>query len=374
MAMGASFNKKWKKWNSIFERAAYDLGYWTIIFLTVGAVGASVGGIFFPNHIGYLISSYIFFIIGLVLLYRKHPVGALVGFLSIIFLGIITLAVFFQKNFDFLTAGITGILVIITGWYAKNMHTQIQIMNNEKLGKVITEISISIFSPLEENLKHIKWEFETNFFIEQLLPTKFSNLERKLSFLQYYLEGDIEVFTITNISRTIKVSARRLLNINDEHLLFAIHQLKKLDVDYKKNIDDLKILFKQFDDDFLPYFQEFKSKCIDLSNSSHLGIPTDENYFKLILKFSMMKQDATPQNIGSAFEPYAHQCAFINEKRNELYSWIQNIVILRNDIQNIENEKIILICCIDEMIKEVDILLYNWKITYYLTETEMRHY
>ena len=109
-------------------------------FLAVGAFSGIIGAIFFPNSIGYLIASYIFFLLGLAFYYRKHSVGALIGFLSVIFLGVITLAVLFQKDFDFLTAGITGILVIITGWYAKNM-TQIQIMNNEKRGNVIAEIS-----------------------------------------------------------------------------------------------------------------------------------------------------------------------------------------------------------------------------------------
>jgi hypothetical protein len=368
MGLLDSLKSKYREWDLVFERAAFDFGYYALIFMTVGAVGLLINGFFLSNDIGYFISSYIFFLVGLAIYYRRHPVGALIGFLLFLFAGVVTLAIFYQKNFDILTAGITGILVIITGWYAKNMHTQIVIMNNEKLGKLIAELSRSIFSPMYDDLIKIKKEFETNFFIEQILPTKFTFYNKKRNILQNYLEGEIDVIVRGQI---FKSSSRRLLNINDKDLAFAILRLKKIDVEYKENLDDLSTLFKQFDDDFLPYFQEFKSKCIDLSNSSNMRIAAEENYFKLILKFSIMNQIASCENVGVNFECYAHLCEFINKHSNELNLWIQNILVLKTDLQNIQNKKVDVVCSIDKMIKEVNILHKIWKTTYYLTEAEM---
>jgi len=370
MVTRASLEKKWKHIDWIIERAIDDVGYWATIFLAASAFSALVGLIFFYGHIGYLISSYIAFLIGLALLYRRHPVGAITGFLAIVFLGVVTLAAFFQTNFDFLTAGITGILVIITGWYAKNMHTQIQIMNNKKFGKVIAEISRYIFTPLENDLKGIKLEFEKNLFIEQILPTVIKNEEGKRGKIKHFLDGKISIFPIASGHREIEISSKRLLNINDEDLPFTIKRLKQLDIDYNRKIDDLKVQLKKFDDDFLPYFQEFKFKCIDLSNSSQIPVAPDENYFKLVLLFTVINLDAAPNNIGSAYEPFANRCDFINAKRGELFQWIQNILILREDVGNIENKKIELIACIDDMVREINILYFVWKRKYYLTESE----
>lgn len=371
MPIGNSREKKWKNIEWILARSFYDIGFWPFIFLTVGAFGALFGQIIFPNHIGYLISSYIFFLIGLALSYHRHPVGAITGFLLIVFLGVITLAALYQTNFDFLTAGITGILVIITGWYAKNMHTQIKIMNNEKFGKVIIEVSKSIFSPFKDDLKDIKLEFETNSYIEQILPTKIESEEKKRGVIQNYLEGDILITSTVNSSRVIQSSAKPLLNINDEHLPFTIRRLKQLNIDYNKNIDDLKVRFKKFDDDFLPYFQEFKLKCIGLANPLSLPLPSDDIYFKLVLEYTLKKQNATLSNIGRFLGLHTLNLEFINEKRDELYQWIQNISILRDDVNNIENKKIEIIGCISDMIKEINILFYVWKKTYYLTEDEL---
>jgi hypothetical protein len=343
---------------------------WTLVLMIIAVIGTTVG--ILTQHIGIFIVAYGLFLISLALYYKKHPFGALVGFLTIIFFLVIVLAYFVQKQFDILTAGITLILVIITGWYAKNVYTQIQIMNNEKLGKVIGEIFRSIFSPLVFKLIEIRDEFESYRFIGQVLDTHIASENEKRLILPHYLEGVVLVSS-SQKNRMFRVSAKQLLDINDPFLPIRLRRLNQLNAEYNKHMDEMNTLLKKFDEDFLPYWSEFKSKCISLSMASQLPILNEENYFKIVLKYTFTKQDATAQNLERIYSSYISYVGFINSKRIELLSWIRNITLLHEDIENIDHKKDEISDCLDEMVQTINTLHRKWKMTYYLTEDELEN-
>jgi len=117
-----------------------------IFFWLILSAGISILSIV-TNNLDYLIEAYVFLLVGSFVAFKKYPGFSLFIISIIIFLGTITSAIIFQK-IEILNAGITLILVIITGWYAHLMNQQLDVTQRTKKGKFIAEISRSIFTPI----------------------------------------------------------------------------------------------------------------------------------------------------------------------------------------------------------------------------------
>jgi hypothetical protein len=347
----------------------------TIIFLLAGAIGTFISG--FLRSVGMFISSIIVFFVGIFINYKKHPRYAIFSIILFVVMLTITAAYFFS-NFanapaQILTLGIYVILVIVTTWYASIMQHQVSIMNNEKLGKVIAEISRSIFSPMKNGLNEIQTELKDGTYVSELHPSKLKFKDEWEKILDNYLSSDVVIIPVLSDHKrmnTIWRSAKQLLDIDDDELNLTLLLLGKLKRDFYNNIEELSKAHQQFDDDFIPYWIPFKEECTKLDPSNSFDKQYDPDFAK-VLKYVFIQCDFLDSEERIYIGHNKKLPQFIDENREKLYSWMQNISVLKIDIENIEKKKLGLIENISEIVKEIRTLLSIWKITYYLTEEEL---
>ena len=159
------------------------------------------------------------------------------------------------------------------------------------------------------------------------------------------------------------------MKIDDDELVLALLFLDKLSHDFDENIIDLTNLHKKFDHDFFPYWEHFKEECKRLDKLHSFTITNYDPDFQKVLKYAFIQRDYhTEFSNGWHHEDLPK---FIQENRDKLSIWLQQNPVLNEDIENIKKRKMALLGNIDDLIKNIDILLLEWKFKYYLTEEEL---
>jgi hypothetical protein len=330
----------------------------------------------------FLIISIIFSLIGIIFLYNKSPAFSIAYFLFVIFLISVTAGMMYPtEKYQIIGVGLTLLLVILTFWYASTMLHQIKIMNNEKLGKVIGEIARSIFSPLRDELFEIKGLLNSGYYISHLYhPTTLKFGKHGKDVVNHYINGEIEIYPKSYSSedkKPINRLAYRLLKIEDEDLKYLLFILNGKNKEFVKIIDEMNALFNELDGDLIPFWIPFKEECEKLIQSPqnskpYLNTDFDEFDLEMILKHSLIQQD---YHLSVPFVIPGKQGElprFISENKEKIFVWLTHNPALKNDIENIEKKKKMLIENIDEMLGEINYLLSTWKITYYLAEEELQ--
>jgi len=346
---------------------------WMFLFIFIGGL-LSLSSLFFRTNLEIIALSYISAFIGVMIGFKKHPFGAMSFFFFVILITIISLSISYPSEIDKIVGlGVTSIIALITFWYSTLMYRQINIMNNEKKGKLIGEISRSIFFRLKNELMEFKRVLETGKYIYNMYPIEVFYEAHWKDLIHKYLTGEVEIRSPSSSSRTpIIRSAKRLLKINDDELIFTSLVLDKLTRDFNENYNELLKFHKTFDGDFHPYWIPFMGECKRLDQSRNF----DDSYeadFKIVLKYTLIQKDYDPILAGQVTGHHEDLPNFIHENRDKLYNWLQNITILKEDIEIINDKKMKLIEIIDDFVNEIDYLISNWKITYYLTEEELQY-
>lgn len=347
------------------------------VFLSIGAIGSIISPYFYG--VGSLITSNIFTFIGVVIGYKKFPKFTIAYFLGLIFLSSISLSMIYpSEKFAIMGIGISLLLVVLTFWYASIMLSQIKIMNNEKMGKVISEIARSIFSPLRKELIEIQDQLKTGKYLSTILPSKLNISKIGEELVNKYTKDQIEIRPISTLSEPknpIKRSASRLLKIDDEDLVFAMALLNDDNNEFIESIHHLNDLHIQFDSDLLPYWIPFKEECKRLieipNNRPYLTTDFTESDFKIVLKYSFIQQEYSPFPPRVLAGKQEELPRFISENGEALLNWLQNIPSLKTDMNNIEQQRAKIISIINKMLGRITFLLSHWKMTYYLTEEEL---
>jgi hypothetical protein len=377
MDIRGELSRKWNKTKLVLQNVGtlILIDRFMFFFLSIGAIGA----IFLSNGIGYLVTANIFTLIGVVIGHKKYPKFTIAYILGIIFLSSISLGMMFpSEKYQIVGVGLTLLLVVLTFWYASIMLHQIKIMNNEKLGKVISEIARSIFSPLRNELIEIQEQLKTGRYVSTILPSKLNITKKGEELVKKYTKGQIEIrptSTFSEPKNPIKRSASRLLKIDDEDLVYAMALLNDDNTQFVENIYHLNNLHTQFDSDLLPYWIPFKEECkrlIELPNNQpYLTTDFSEDDYKIVLKYSFIQQDYSPYHPNILPGKQEELPRFISENGKMLLIWLQNVPTLKNDMDNIEQQRVKIIVIIAKMLGRITYLLSHWKMTYYLTEEEL---
>jgi len=300
------------------------------------------------------------------------------------------------KESNILVAGFTLVLVIITAWYASISERQFKVTESGSKGKYIAELSRSIFSPMQIDLKRIRGYFLWGSFINDSFP-----IELKLFHIKHpkhYLEEDIEIIPAEahddKIDGLLVVRpAKALLKIQDAALKKHLFLLSPKLIVYQNSLDGINHSFDEISRKILPIWADFKTRCDELDGNHVIRILDAYN----IVFRSIFERNVTIEQIDRYGSPaignLVHEgdniyvlfngertnnqeenivkiLLFIKDHRDEIIRWVESSSI-NDEFQNYRREKGIFLTTIDEIIDLIDDLLLDWKVEYYLIENEL---
>ncbi len=331
---------------------------------------------FYPNFsysiyagIGLLVIAIIVMAIATVILLISRP-KLLVGYIFlIVFIVIIWIYIFFIPETNFLVAGFTLILVIVTAWYASMMNDQIVLSTNQMSGRYMAEICQLIFSPMQNDLKKVKKMIINDAYIARYDHENYSiitEIEIKAILApSHYLSENILILDNPQSKQGITLKAASILQVPDDALQHKyLPKLMHLSADYDQNYKNLKInintIFEHYPsikDDFSTYCKSFNPELFDKC------YPFD---IFCALFYNIITQKTIINN-GLGFPGYIN---FSNEHKKELLEWLKTCKI-KDDVFAYLSKKEEFCTTIDEIIITIDNLMNEWRIKYFLLLTDI---
>ncbi len=334
--------------------------------------------------------------------------------LSIFIVFVSTAAYVITKDSNFIIAGLSAILIIVTSWYASNADRQFRVMENSRKGRYIAEISRSIISPMQKSLFGARRDLVRGQYLERE-PGKERPIKIYLSARspKSYLTKLVEIIPdrrsrsdIGNIWRP----ASFLLKIkeNDDILRRELEKLDSLSNDYDKLVESLENVHLDIDDQIssvLPAFKKYISE-IDpvgfehLLNTSKKEINFEENVLIAIIMGVLIHQKTITflnswgeiisidyeevskprkddphngvftRNLPGEGEYERSILKFMDENREKILEWLDGTALAHN-IERLTKVQKGLLSTIDQLLGTIDSILINWKLHYFLVEDEM---
>jgi hypothetical protein len=350
---------------------------------------AFFGGTFF------LIMGIIYLVISLYLIYRFMP-RLILGYISVCVIGFTLAFYLILKESNILVAGFTLVLVIITAWYASISERQFQVMESGKNGRYLAEISRSVFSPMQIDLKRIKRFIQFGFGVQGWNPIKL--VFNKMMPPNFYLNDDIEIIPEHPHDEDtegflVVRSAKQLLKIPDPALKCNLPKISSLATEYDTYFNQMNEALANISNEIPNIWPSFRTKCAELDRENILA-GSEMNYqfiFKFLLSKSVIIEhrdahgdhsvcsyDDTDNSVrilsgereigGNFF--WVRQLEFFRDNKEELLRWISTTQLNGNFISYLEGRSNF--CrVIDELITSIDELLLDWKLNHYLIEDEL---
>lgn len=341
--------------------------------------------------VGLLMISYLF----LYNWYQTHKNYSIVVIsLSILLITIYITA--FKQDTNILTAGSTLILIFITAYYAhltgKTTAKQVNLIERERRGRYIAELARSLFSPLQisakERLKILKsGNFTENVDNNNITSIKFlfDHNKSPISFLS----GEIEIIPLedrtspTEIRSPIFRPVETLLNLPDIILIRHISNIFKLTRECNNIEIKLKTNVTKIYSTVEPLWDEFNKAFYSLNGSEQFEyiLKREPQFVRIIFYYLIFERPLifSRENLSRTemiFDEMASDriCTALREfiliNTENLQNWIsssplkdayEELKLTQNDY--FEKHQ--------RLVQEIDELLLEWKLEYYLLEQEI---
>jgi hypothetical protein len=285
------------------------------------------------------------------------------------------------RNLDtnVLLAGFTLILVIITASYAKTMkeqsitmkeqstiaQNQKELFINEKMGKYIAEIARSIFSPMHKDLENFDAHLENGNILSSTSPLQTIFDGKRLS---QYLTGAVFIPN-TTFSKPVSI----LLNVPDDILQIKyLPKINELCQNFETILKDLNLSLELICQNKPMIWNDFKAHCLELD--PNLNEQDNPDIFDHIFKCALTQFDpmanSTALSEDQLENPVIQGMVFPNRNNGEILEWLKKSQLNCAIEQYLDNKEKFQ-QTINELLSNIENLLLEWKIKYYLLESEM---
>lgn len=380
-----------------------------IISLTILATISYVIALF-TLQLSYMLATVSYIIVICIFLFKKMPVY------SIFIISVFVLALAFSYlqqtgESNYIVAGLTGVLILVTFWYAYNTDRQFKVTENDRKGKYIAELSRSIFSPMQSSFNEARENLISGKYVQGEKPIQI-RLAQTSPLL--YLTQNVEIVPERksgNLLNKVTRPATFLLKIksDDEILRYKLGKIEELCRNYDRqsmklqrihlNIEkqfpsvlpDFRKFISQIDPDGLKHLFDTSDKKINYENNVlskiFLGVLTHQrsieflNYYddSYLIKYEgeskiqvycIGRDSLIPEKLPPEGEHQYSLLKFVNENRGKVLEWSGG-TDLAHDVKQLMEVQQDLLSAIDQSLEKIDSLLLNWKLNYYLVEDEM---
>jgi len=372
---------------TIFIIASY------VLFIIFGRVD-----FLFFGQVDFLQLTYVYLALFCLVGFKKFPILSVMMLSSIIMIGALLAYIIF-KDSNFIIAGLTLVLIIVTFWYAYNTDRQFKVTENDRKGKYIAEISRSIFSPMHKSLNEAKDRLESGRYIKKENPIQIYLAEPEPAF---YLTQNVEIApdkSSANSIKRVKRPATFLLKIktDDEILRYSLGKIESLNHEYDRLLKNLQSIHLKIENQFssvLPDFEKYISE-VDPGNFEYLldasrdGVNYGGNVSSKIFLCTLTRQrcmecldppyngslvcyerDSLLPKFGTERWYRFFLLEFIINNRENILEWVAGTA-LSYDVEQLTKVQQDLLSTIEQLLETIDSLLLNWKLNYYLVEDEM---
>ncbi|RLI71076.1 hypothetical protein DRO97_10200, partial [Archaeoglobales archaeon] len=254
---------------------------------------------------------------------------------------------------------LTGVLAVITAWYAYSNHRYVKLFEDDRKRRVIKELAEKIFLPLRSQLRDEKYGFMNNMYISKIFP-----YENKI-WVTLFERGTSDS---EPISKYIENEDAKILLVSKDNILDRrLPKIQELCRAYDENVEKLKELIKNIAESIPDEFISFLEKTLEQHGDRKLVIQFRQNRLEftltLLRDILLQKERLHPNNIFSDFW---------KEYGRQVYSEFLKIDVMREKMEQLSQIRDQIIEIAEELLIELQELLKEWKKKYELTGLELQ--